>query len=131
MRNKWLWLLGGGAAVLWWIKAGKAEAQRPGELAIHYSTETPGRAGVVLTAILSGANAACPGLPQIIGLNRGPFVAGGGAGPTTSLSVTIIVNADWTHDTLGPLKPEVVNCLLRYLKSIDPDIGGVSAKRLT
>jgi hypothetical protein len=99
-----------------------------GELAIHVTNFKPETSEMMLGAILS-ANSTCPGLPKIVRATRGPFVAGGGAGPGP-LSAAYFVEAEWTHSTLGPIKEQVRACLMRQLQTVDPGIG-VTAERLT
>jgi hypothetical protein len=130
-KNYWLWLILGVGGVLLWAKSLAAETLKPtgiGELAIDVGNFKSGSGDAVLAAILA-ANASCPGLPTIVKLNRGPFVAGGGAGPGP-LSAMYIVDAAWTHNTLGPVKESVRACLERLLQTVNPG-ASVTATRLT
>jgi len=127
-RNYWWWILGGGLAFL----AAKAVAQKPtklGEMAINVNYFKPEAHAALLSAILA-ANASCPGLPAIVRLTRGPYVAGGASGPGGTLSAAYFVEARWTHDVLGPIKGEVQACLEQALRAVDPNFV-VTATRLS
>jgi hypothetical protein len=130
MRRSWLWWLGGGLLALWAYKA-KASGKK-GELSIHLTGFKSDAADPLLAAILTG-NAACPGLPKITKLLRGPFVAGGVTEPGKApqgLSAGYVFEAEWTHDVLGPIKDIARGCLERRLQAIVPGVT-VTAERLS
>lgn len=129
MRRNWWWWLGGGILALWAYKA--AASGKKGELSIHLSGFKPDASDRLLAAILT-ANAACPGLPKILKLVRGPFVAGGvtePGKPSAGLSAGYVFEAEWAHDVLGPIKDQARSCLEQRLQAVVPGVT-VTAERL-
>lgn len=121
MKRKWLWWLGGISLYLWAYKA--YASGKKGELAIDIQGFKPEAADAMLTAILN-ANAACPGLPKITKLLSGPgqLFPGPGVGYT--------VEAEWTHNVLGPIEDQARSCLERHLQAVTPGLT-VAATRLS
>lgn len=110
------------------LLAYRAKAKvKTGELSISVEGFKSADADRMLAAILT-ANTTCPGLPKISKLLRGPFVAGGaGPGP---LSASYVVEAEWAHDVLGPLKGTPLGCLERRLQAVTPGVR-VTAERIS
>jgi hypothetical protein len=132
MGRLWMWVLGG-AGLLWAIKASAQTSRKLGDLTVTVAfplmrSDPTSRAqrvleiNKVLQAVLS-AKTACPGLPPITGLLNTSV-----SDPPASV-VTATFAAEWTHDTLGPIKEVVRQCLLRHLQSIHPEVRDVSATR--
>jgi hypothetical protein len=128
-RKRWWWWLGGGLLALWAYKA--SASGKKGELAIHLKGFKSEAADRLLAAILT-ANSECPGLPKITKLVRGPFVSGGVTEPglKSELSAGYFVEAEWTHDVLGPIQDIARGCLERRLQAVVPGIK-VTAERLS
>lgn len=135
MNRFWWWALGAGT-LLWGLKAMAAAPKKLGELtlSITFSPLNAGSVNAVLSAILS-AKTSCPGLPPIKTLLGTPEVTGTAVSVTgktqPSATVRAVFAAEWSHDTLGPIKEEARQCLLRYLQGIEPKIVSIAAIRTT
>lgn len=145
MRNRFWWWLVGGATLLYGAKVlADNSKKKPGELffRISFSVPQPHAIGNEsqfknAVAMLTGAlknfasSRPCSGLPPIKELlstrASDPTVGSRGG------SIDATYMAEWTHDKMGDVRPEVLACVTKYLKGLEPQVSidSVSVSRIS
>ena len=135
--RRWIpWMIAGAALFV----ATKVFAQKKtGELAVTLTFKKLPRAnaeqqaaataavGRAIAGVLT-APKACPGLPAIREAGAAEAEISD-SGDVSTVSKTFV--AEWTHDTLGPIKDIARDCLLRHLQSVEPLVMSVAATRVS
>ena len=133
MRNWYWWLVGGGIAA--YALNARAQKKAVEDRFIVVITMKPGFVVTEpvmneLAAIVAGARSACPGLPPIgdvIELSSGQTE--GGSSRAGNQTVRVVYKATYKHDRTGPIRQEVLACLLGHLRASIPAVLAIYAAR--
>lgn len=138
--NRFWWWLAGGATLLWGIKTLADKKKVLGEMTVDITftplpmdpnTDVPSQEVLkVIDAVVTPAEHAgpCPGMPRITTKTGEPKIVSKNP-PSTTVRMTYM--AEWTHDRLGVLKAQAMECLLRQLKTVEPKVTSVIATRIS
>jgi hypothetical protein len=146
MNRFWKWAIGAGV-LFWGFKALADDVKKkPGELFFRINFSVPQVTTLAntnqhteainrLTGVLKNfvMSRPCSGLPVIKELLSTKTVSPTGTIGSRGNSLDATFMAEWTHDKLGDVKPEVLQCVTRYLKGLEPEISidSVSVSRIS
>ena len=121
------WLVGAGGLLLWLVNKSSASSMKLGRMtiSIQLKSKIPDAAVYGLAQSVLSARSVCEHFPDVKGSDGMPSLSLDGQ------TITEGYAAEYTHDILGPIKPEVRLCFLKYLQSINANVVNVTAERVS